>query len=81
VEKQNRRTPKELINPEEFPVLVSDVWGWFIRLDSARQAGMDRQHISEVEVGAFFRNRQLKPELWQLDLIRQLDAASFEKKA
>ena len=56
------------------------MWEWFIFLDSTRQAGMDRQRISEVEVGAFFRNRGIKPELWQLDLIRKLDAASFEKK-
>lgn len=80
VEKQTRKTPKELINPVEFPVLVGDVWDWFISLDSTRQNGMERQRISEVETGWFFINRRIKPETWQLDLIRKLDAVSFEKK-
>jgi hypothetical protein len=80
VEKQTRKAPKELINPVEFPVLVADVWDWFISLDSTRQNGMERQRISESETGWFFINRRIKPEVWQLDLIRKLDAVSFEKK-
>jgi len=80
VEKQTGRKPKELINPIEFPVLVADVWDWFISLDSTRQNGMERQPLSEMEIGWFFRNRKIEVEVWQLDLIRKLDQVSFEKR-
>jgi len=74
------KIPPELPNQVKFPVLVGDVWDWFISLDSTRQNGMERQRISESEAGWFFINRRIKPEVWQLDLIRRLDAVSFEKK-
>jgi len=80
VEKQTGRTPKELPNPTEFPILVGDVWEWFIQLDSFRQNGMERQPLSEMEIGWFFRNRKIEVEVWQLDLIRKLDQVSFEKR-
>jgi hypothetical protein len=78
--KQKKPVPKELINPTKFPILVKKVWDWFIQLDSFRQNGMERQPLSEMEIGWFFRNRKIEVEVWQLDLIRKLDQVSFEKR-
>jgi len=70
--------PAEGINPVDFPNLLADEWGWFLSLNSSRQVGMAPSPISEIEIESFFRNRRLRPEIWQLDTIRALDRVALE---
>lgn len=72
------RMPAEGINPVDFPNLLADEWGWFLSLNSSRQAGMAVNSISEVEMESYFRNRRITPQAWQLDLIRALDNVALE---
>jgi hypothetical protein len=75
VERQTGRRPTDLNGPELPPVMV-DVWRWFRWL--SKLAPFDsingkRQPVPETEVEAFFRLRRIVPEVWQLELIRNLD--------
>lgn len=78
VEEQIGRKPKEAINPAEFPEELGDEWDWFIELDAGRTYGhANANPISEQEIRYFFRNRSIRAQVWQIDLIKKLDRASL----
>lgn len=78
VERMTGRMPPEGINPVEFPEFLSELWGWFTRLNAGRGRGFGMQPITEQEIGWFFHNRRIRPQLWQLDALRTLDLVSME---
>jgi hypothetical protein len=64
--------------PEELaigtvPLEAAHVWGWFLRLNSARPSGMGASAIPESEIEAFFRNRKITPMEWEIDALVALD--------
>lgn len=73
-----------MVNPADFPLVMSEVWGWFQEADSARQrdplSGKPLP-ISEQEFAAFFANRNIRPFAWQMRLLRKLDILSRNHKA
>jgi len=78
VEKQLGRKPKGLENPVEFPEELGEEWGWFIELDAGRTYGHTGTNpISEIEIRYYFLNRSIRPQVWQIDLIKKLDRASL----
>lgn len=74
------RMPKEGINPVEFPLMLSDVWTWFLSLHGNRQSGMTVNPISEQEIHFFFKNRKIDYEIWQIETIRLLDSLVMSLK-
>lgn len=66
-----RRQP-ELDGPD-LPHEASHVWGWFMRLNATRPAGMGASGIPETEIAAFFRTRKLSPAQWEIEAIAALD--------
>lgn len=78
VERMTGQMPEEGINPVEFPDLLYDLWHWFLRMNAGRCSGMGPAPITEQEIGWFFRNRKIAPEVWQLDAIRMLDGIALE---
>lgn len=78
VARMTGRMPEEGINPVEFPDLVSSIWQWFLRLHAGRGRGFGPEPITEQEIGWFFHNRCIRPQMWQLDAIRELDNVALE---
>lgn len=78
VARMTGRMPEEGANPVEFPDLLYDLWHWFLKLNAKRGGGMGPAPISEQDIGWFFRNRNIKPQGWQLDAIQMLDGIALE---
>lgn len=68
------KAAEELENPAEFPEVMWEVWGWFMRLNETRTGGLNGDDaITEQEMKAFFENRRIAPEGWQLRALVELD--------
>jgi hypothetical protein len=68
----------ELVKAEK-PLLLSDVFDWFMDLRSARKSnGFALMSIEFSEIHAYFSMRKIQIEKWELDLIRALDSISLE---
>lgn len=66
--------PPEGVNPVDLPAAAVHVWQWYLRLASKRPQAMSGIcAIPESEIGWFFRNRSITPEVWELDAIDRLD--------
>ncbi len=78
VRKQKGVMPAEGVCPHEMPAHLWQLWGYFLQLQLSRPSdpttGAD-QPFTESEVGWFFKNRRLVPEVWELDALRLLDFA------
>lgn len=78
VERMTGKMPEDGINPVEFPESMDQVWTWFLRLCSKRPPAMAGiSPIPESEIGWFFHNRGIEPEIWVLDAINELDAVAI----
>ena len=74
VERQTGVTPKELKNPNEFPILLRHLWFAFCDLNGARTAGFSGPNpITYTELKAWkeLTDTQLKP--WEIEGIKKLD--------
>ena len=70
--------PEEGVNPVDLPAVVAHVWGWFLSLNGKRQQAMQGMNpITESEIGWFFLNRKINPELWEIEAIERLDALTL----
>lgn len=73
------RMPEEGVNPVDFPGVLYDIWHWFLRLNAKRGGGMEGPApILESEIRAFFKNRRITPQTWQLDALQVLDSIARE---
>jgi len=79
--------PEELVQlrSHQMPTGTDYLWDWFIRLSSTRAAGFGVSAISELELRAFFSNRNIVPTSWELDTLIRMDrtmreASSDDKK-
>lgn len=61
------------------PAGTDYLWEWFIRLTSTRVPGLGGMAaISELELQAFFYNRNLVPTQWELAVLIRMDKALRE---
>lgn len=78
VERMTGKLPEDGINPVEFPESMNQVWIWFLSLSAKRPPAVSGiSPIPESEIGWFFYNRGLEPEVWVLDAINDLDAVAI----
>ena len=70
--------PQEGINPVELPTCLLYLWGWYVQLSAKRPKGVNgASPLLESEIGWFFRNRGLSPQVWELDAIARLDVVEL----
>lgn len=81
VARMTGRMPEEGINPVEFPEVLAELWGWFLRLNAGRGGGFGTQPITEQGIGWFFHNRGIRPQMWQLDALRLLDRVALDSSS
>jgi hypothetical protein len=69
----------------ELPESCYSVWKWFLDLHNARSSnGFGVNPISYTEIKSYFDLIEIKPEDWELELLKKLDAsalAAFAKHA
>jgi hypothetical protein len=66
--------PAELDNLKVLPISCVEVWGWFLELNESRSSsGFGMNPVSYSDVDAFFRLKQITPEVWEIDLIKRFD--------
>ena len=61
--------------PELPPMEVAHLWGWFCELHAGRQAGFGPGPITWEAMSAWAALTRRTPAPWEVDAIRQLDAA------
>jgi hypothetical protein len=71
--------PPELEDDVDMPAGFEYLWGWFTRLSACRPSAMDGvSGIPESEIRAYFQNRGIRPEPWELRVIERLDAVAID---
>ena len=66
--------PKELEDIVELPESCISVWKWFIDLHNARGSnGFGINPISYTEIKSYFDLIDMKPDDWELTLIKSFD--------
>lgn len=67
------------------PWEIDYLWQWFQRLDATRQPAVVGQSgmvgecgITEQEMRAFFLNRRITPQPWEVELLASLDALALQ---
>ena len=70
--------PEEEWGIPEFPIVLYDLWQWFLKLHGSRGSGLGPAPITEESIGWFFHTRRIAPQGWQLDAIRMLDRIALE---
>jgi hypothetical protein len=66
--------PKELEDVVELPESSFQVWKWFIDLHNSRTSnGFGVNPISYTEIKAYFDLIDIKPEEWEVTLIKLFD--------
>lgn len=71
--------PKELEEAPECPAGFEYLWEWFQRLNACRPPGMSGvSGIPETEIRAYFKNRGIWPEPWELRVLERLDNVAMQ---
>ena len=78
VQRQLKRTPKELEDLVELPECMQEYWGWFIRLSNRRPSGMGVSSIPYSEMLAFFELMGIVPETYEIDIIEMFDRIALK---
>jgi hypothetical protein len=74
VERQTKRTPKQLQDLLELPASMYQVWSHFLALDSTRQSnGYSANPLSFTEIASYFSLIKEDVEVWEVQLLRRLD--------
>lgn len=72
--KQTGIKPRELEDLLEIPRSCYECWSWFLELNESRSSnGFGMNPLSYSDTDAFFRLKQVLPEIWEIDLLRRLD--------
>lgn len=75
IQKQTGITPTTLTTLKHLPAETSHVWDWYQQISMGRQAGMSGMlPLTWEAFDAFFRLKRIRPEAWEVDTIRSIDA-------
>lgn len=77
VQKQIGRELEELKVPP-LPKSCSEVWKWFLNLNSARQASMSALPISFSDMRSYFELIQVVPNEDEISILRMLDNIALD---
>lgn len=81
VEIRTGRMPAEGLNPVDEPDVLRDLWRHFKHLNAARTYGFSAANpISELEIWAYCRNRNVRLQQWEVNALRRLDAIALTKE-
>jgi len=70
--------PKELEDLIELPDSCYAVWKWFIDLHNARTSnGFGVNPITYTEMKCYFDLVEIRPEAWELELIKRFDVVAL----
>lgn len=78
VQRQLKRTPKELEDLVELPECMQEYWHWFIRLSNHRPSGMGISAIPYSEMQAFFSLLGIVPEIYEIEIIEMFDRIAIK---
>ena len=78
VQRQLKRTPKELEDLVELPEGMQEYWNWFIRMSNRRPSGMGVSAIPYSEMLAFFQLLGITPELYEIEVIEMFDCIAIK---
>ena len=78
VQRQLKRTPKELEDLVELPECMQEYWMWFIRLSNRRPSGMGVSAIPYSEMLAFFELLGVIPEPYEITVIEMFDSVAMK---
>ena len=73
VQRQLKRTPKELEDLVELPECMQEYWMWFIKLSNKRPSGMGISAIPYSEMLAFFELMGITPEIYEIEVLEAFD--------
>lgn len=78
VQRQLKRTPKELENLVELPSSMQEYWLWFIRLSNRRPSGMGVSAIPYSEMLAFFELIGVVADPIDIEIIEMFDRVAMK---
>ena len=78
VQRQLKRTPKELEDLVELPECMQEYWMWFIKLSNRRPSGMGISAIPYSEMLAFFELLGIVPDPVEIDVIEAFDRIAMK---
>ena len=78
VQRQLKRTPKELEDLVELPDCMREYWIWFIRLSNRRPSGMGISAIPYSEMLAFFELMGIVPDPVEIEVIEAFDKIAMQ---
>ena len=78
VQRQLKRTPKELEDLVELPECMQEYWVWFIKLSNRRPSGMGISAIPYSEMVAFFELMGIVPEPYEIEVIEMFDSVAIK---
>ena len=78
VQRQLKRTPKELEDLVELPECMQEYWVWFIKLSNRRPSGMGISAIPYSEMLAFFELMGIVPEPYEIEVIEMFDSVAIK---
>ena len=73
VQRQLKRTPKELEDLVELPNCMAEYWHWFTRLSNRRPSGMGVSAIPYSEMLAFFELLGIVPDQFEIEILEMFD--------
>lgn len=82
LESVQKQTNRELDELKVKPVNkgLEQVWFWFLQLNSQRGSnGFGINSLSNQEIWSFFQLEGIRPEPWEVDLIRQFDRVALKE--
>ena len=78
VQRQLKRTPKELEELVELPNCMAEYWHWFTRLSNRRPSGMGISAIPYSEMLSFFELMGIVPEPYEIEVIEMFDSVAIK---
>ena len=78
VQRQLKRTPKELEDLVELPECMQEYWMWFIKLSNRRPSGMGISAIPYSEMLAFFELMGITPEIYEIEVLEAFDRIAMK---
>lgn len=75
IQRQTGITPKTLTTLKRLPLETAHLWEWYQDVSTGRQAGMNGMcPLTWEAIDAYFRLKRIRPEGWEVDTIRAIDA-------
>lgn len=65
----------ELASLPQVPLETAHIWRWFLDLNGPRGAAFTVNPISWADTAAYFNLKRIRPDPWEIDLLRSLDDA------